>query len=538
MTKDATPDKISLMKTLLSMLLIFLSIMGIADAGYLTWNKLNNIMPPCAPGSDCGAVLSSPWASIGPVPLAAIGLIFYTTVLILSALKMLDFDLPKYSKKFWNLFRLNSNNTWRFLTIGDLLLILTSLGLIFSMILVSIMAFSIRAWCEYCLVSATISTLLFITNTIFYYRYAGQSPFVTKRIVLGIEHLFYKVFKFFFFLFDPEFIHHTMIKFGKLLGKTRPTRFLVKTSFAFNHPILSTTINDITFPNPVGLSAGYDYDGDLVNILPETGFGWHTIGTVTRHPYGGNPKPRLGRFPKSKALLVNKGLKSIGAEAMIAKLNQQKFRIPTCISIASTNQLFKNEKEQLEDIRQTFQLFEQSKLKHQLYELNISCPNTFGGEPFTSPNRLEILLKVMDRLKLSRPLFVKMPIDLSAGEMIALGKILTKHNVQGLNIGNLAKDRSNPAVHPADRREWKQRKGNLSGKPTWDLSNKHIRLIKKEFKNRFTIIGTGGIFSGQDAQHKLDLGADLVQLITGMIYGGPQTLGEINHYLARGRHSK
>ncbi len=525
------------MKTFLSMLLVFFSIVGIAEAGFITWHEINGILPPCGPNSDCGAVLNSPWAYIGPVPLATVGLFFYTVVMLVAALNLIEFDLPKHSKRLWNLLRLNPTNSWRFLTIADLLILLTTFGFGFSLYLVSIMAFAIGEWCRYCLGSAATCALLFITNAILYYRYAGKSPFITKRIVLIIEHLFYKIFKFFFFLFDPEFIHHAMIKFGKVLGKTRPTRFLVKTSFAFSHPVLSTTINDITFPNPVGLSAGYDYDGDLVNILPETGFGWHTIGTVTRQLYAGNPKPRLGRFPKSKALLVNKGLKSIGAEAMITKLAKQPFRIPTCISIASTNKLFKSEKEQLEDIKQTFQLFEQSKLKHHLYELNISCPNTFGGEPFTTPNRLEVLLKVIDRLNLTRPLFVKMPIDLSAGEIIALGKVLTKHNVQGLNIGNLAKDRSNSAVHPKDRREWKQKKGNLSGKPTWDLSNKHIRLVRKEFKNRFTIIGTGGIFTGADAQYKLDLGADLVQLITGMIYGGPQTLGEINHLLGRERLS-
>jgi dihydroorotate dehydrogenase len=99
-------------------------------------------------------------------------------------------------------------------------------------------------------------------------------------------------------------------------------------------------------------------------------------------------------------------------------------------------------------------------------------------------------------------------------------------------MGNLTKDRQNPSVALEDKKSWQTKKGNLSGKPTWERSNNLITLTKKLYKNRFTIIGTGGIFSGEDAQHKIDLGADLVQLITGMIFEGPQVIGQINQHLA------
>ncbi|HNQ17358.1 MAG TPA: quinone-dependent dihydroorotate dehydrogenase, partial [Candidatus Woesebacteria bacterium] len=165
-------------------------------------------------------------------------------------------------------------------------------------------------------------------------------------------------------------------------------------------------------------------------------------------------------------------------------------------------------------------------------ELNISCPNTFGGEPYTTCPRLESLMDAIDKIKLSKPLYVKMPIDQSEAETKELLSVLNKHNVQGVIFGNLTKDRSNPLVTEADRLEWKKLKGNLSGKPTWERSNSLISLTKKHYKNRFTIVGTGGIFTAEDAQHKLDLGADLLQLITGMIFGGPQTVGTINLGLA------
>jgi dihydroorotate dehydrogenase len=202
-------------------------------------------------------------------------------------------------------------------------------------------------------------------------------------------------------------------------------------------------------------------------------------------------------------------------------------RIPTGISIASTNTSFASEKEQIQDILKCFKLFEQSSLKHAYYELNISCPNTFGGEPFTTSEKLERLVSKLDGLKITRPVYVKMPIDLSLKETKQLLKTLVPHNIQGVIFGNLTKDKQNPAVHPQDQKRWQLMKGNLSGKPTWQRSNERIALTRSTFGQRFTIIGTGGIFSGADAKEKIKLGADLLQLITGMIYEGPQLIGQI-----------
>lgn len=302
--------------------------------------------------------------------------------------------------------------------------------------------------------------------------------------------------------------------------------------WAYHHPKLITVCDGIAFPNPIGLSAGFDYNGDLTGILPAVGFGFHTIGTVTLRPYEGNTPPRLARLPRSQALLVNKGLKNDGAPAIIERLEKETFEIPTGISIASTNTYFASEEEQIKDITKCFRLFEKSKVQHAYYELNISCPNTFGGEPFTSPQRLSALMKRMDQLQLQRPLYVKMPIDQSWEATLALLNVLKKHAVQGVIFGNLTKDKTNPLVHPEDRKIWRQHKGNVSGKPTWKRSNKLIRLTREQFGSRFTIIGTGGIFNGQDAQEKMVAGADIVQLITGMVFKGPQVIGRINYHLA------
>lgn len=347
--------------------------------------------------------------------------------------------------------------------------------------------------------------------------------------------LYQNILKPVFFLFPAEVVHVQMVSFGKRLSRIAPMAGLMRWAWAYDHRKNMKQLNGILLPNCVGLAAGFDYDADLLDALPNMGFGFHTIGTVTLEAYGGNPPPRLNRFPSSQALLVNKGLKNIGAKAIIAKLKHQEMKIPTGISIASTNKFFANEAAQIKEIQTCFRLFEKSNLQHEYYELNISCPNTFGGEPFTTPEKLERLMAAMDSLKLKRPLWVKMPIDQSDQLTLKLLSILDKHAVQGVIFGNLTKDKNNPDITKADQKKWQQLRGNVSGRPTFKRSNHCIALTRKKFKNRFTIIGTGGVFSGQDAAQKLRLGADAVQLISGMIYQGPQLIGQINYHLAQNK---
>jgi dihydroorotate dehydrogenase len=123
-----------------------------------------------------------------------------------------------------------------------------------------------------------------------------------------------------------------------------------------------------------------------------------------------------------------------------------------------------------------------------------------------------------------------MPIDYPTKQTLALLRVIEKFPIAGVIFGNLTKDKDNPYVTNSDRRIWKKSSGNLSGKPTWNRSNALIALTKKYFGNRFTIIGTGGIFTPEDAAEKMKLGADVVQLITGMIYQGPQLISQINAY--------
>lgn len=513
-----------MMKPLLSLLLIVLTVLGIADASYLTYESMSGNIPVCGPGFDCGAVINSKWASIGPVPISVLGLFFYSIVFTFAILHYLEKDLTWLNKKLRFPYNFKPLNY---------LQVLVTFGGLFSIYLVTIMGVIIKAWCQYCLYSAIISSLLFIIVFLYTHLIEKKQPTLLKWLWYRFTTFVYqKILKPIFFQFDPETVHETISDVGQLMGKIPGVVNLTGWFFSYPDESLNKNLAGIEFPNPVGLSAGFDYDGELTQILPGIGFGFHTIGTVTLRPYHGNPKPAYVRLKKSQGLIVNKGLKSQGARAIIKSLEQYIFKIPVGISIASTNTFFDSTREQILDILQAFLLFEKSQVMHKYYELNISCPNTFGGEPFTVADRLEMLLTAIDGMNLSRPMFIKMPIDQSEAETKSLLEVCNRHKVAGVIFGNLTKDHNNPALNPDDKVTWSQNKGNVSGKPTWDRSNKLIKLTKKLYGKRFVIIGTGGIFTPEDASYKLSIGADLVQLITGMIFSGPQLIGNINHHLA------
>ncbi|MCA9369168.1 hypothetical protein KC721_02635, partial [Candidatus Woesebacteria bacterium] len=389
------------MKLFLLLLHVALPLIGLTDAGYITFEEMQGIIPPCGTGFDCGAVLLSKYSHIGPIPVSILGLLYYATLLILGSLLLLEIDVSKWMPK-----KLRAYTSTQ-----QLYTLITSFGLLFSMYLVFIMAVLIKGWCLYCLISAVTSATLFFVSWK-YFRMTQNSPHSLLKAVSQktIGFLYQNILKRILFLVDPEAVHNQFTFFGKLLGSFAITRWLTSIVFSYNSATTAVVKDGILFPNKMGLCAGFDYNGEMARILGPVGFGWHTIGTVTYQPYEGNPKPRLGRLPNSKALIVNKGLKTLGAKEVARRLTGVQFTVPVGISIASTNAHFDSDQEQIMDIVKGFLVFEKSHVNHSYYELNISCPNTFGGEPFTSSARLEQLLTVTDSLQLSKPLYIKMPI--------------------------------------------------------------------------------------------------------------------------------
>jgi dihydroorotate dehydrogenase subfamily 2 len=333
-----------------------------------------------------------------------------------------------------------------------------------------------------------------------------------------------------FFTINPEHMHNGMTKFGERLGTSPIAKQILSSILTSSYPTLHQTVAGIQFSTPVGLAAGFDYEGRLTQILPSVGFGLQTIGTITNMAYEGNPRPLLGRLPRSRSLMVNKGFKNAGAAAMVKKLQRMSFRIPVGISIGRTNStLLKTQKQSILDIVQAFTLFEKSHVHHSYYELNISCPNLFGDITFYPPKNLRELLTEVDALHLKRPVFIKMPIEKSDEEVLQMLEVIAKHSVAGVIIGNLQKNRNDPSLVQSEVRKFST--GAFSGKPTFNRSNELIALCYKHYKP-MTVIGCGGVFSGEDAYKKIRLGATLIQLITGMIFQGPQLIAQINQDLS------
>jgi dihydroorotate dehydrogenase len=212
-------------------------------------------------------------------------------------------------------------------------------------------------------------------------------------------------------------------------------------------------------------------------------------------------------------------------------LSGRHFKIPVGISIGRTNTLeLKTQKDSITDIIKAFTRLERSRVDNSYYELNISCPNLYGDITFYPPKNLKELLVEVDKLHLKKPLFVKMPIEKSNEEVMEMLEVIAKHSPAGVIFGNLQKNRKDKSFIQNEVRQFKV--GNFSGKPTYDRSNELIRLSYRHYHDRLTIFGCGGVFSGADAYRKITLGASLVQLITGMIFMGPQLIAQINIQLS------
>ncbi|MFA6514925.1 MAG: dihydroorotate dehydrogenase (quinone) [Candidatus Paceibacterota bacterium] len=355
--------------------------------------------------------------------------------------------------------------------------------------------------------------------------------------------IYRKIIKPTLFLFPADDVHTFFLKTGNFLGRFSFTKILTSKIFSYKNKSLSQNFSEIYFENPIGLAAGFDYDADLIDILPSVGFGFHTIGTVTNLPYVGNQRPMLGRLPKSKSLLVNKGFKSEGINKVLEKVKKVASsairrkggnKIPLGISIGSTNKNYKDIEEMAGDIIVSFQRV----LKEDYFtyfELNISCPNLINTEnlpeKFDTPNGLNFLLSKLEKLQINRPLFIKMYLEKSVDDTLALCEVATKYEyVSGFIFSNLVKDRKNPAFNKEEIEN--AGRGNFSGKPTEKITNNLISEVYKKYGHRFIVIGCGGVFNGDDAYEKIKRGATLIQLITGMIYEGPSVIGKINKELA------
>ncbi len=354
--------------------------------------------------------------------------------------------------------------------------------------------------------------------------------FISARNIVS-RFLYKNIAKPIFFRIYPEKVHKSVTLLGKFLGSNFVTRYITSILFNYSDKKLEQEILGINFKNPIGLAAGFDKNANLTEILPSIGFGYAEIGSITGYPCNGNSKPRLWRLKKSEGLIVYYGLPNPGCNKIAKKLENKKFKIPIGISIAKTNNKQTVSKDS--GIKDYVKAFSILKDVGSYITINISCPNAFGGQPFTKPEDLDELLINIEEQSFQKPVFLKLSPDLSIKEIDDIINICDHHHIDGLICSNLAKNRTNEDIKKYLKDTNIETVGGISGKPVKNLSTRLVKYVYQKTKGKYIIIGCGGVFSAEDAYEKIKAGASLIQLVTGIIFNGPQLISEINQGLVK-----
>lgn len=292
----------------------------------------------------------------------------------------------------------------------------------------------------------------------------------------------------------------------------------------------------ITFPNPVGLAAGLDKDGKYIDALAALGFGSLEIGTVTPRAQAGNPKPRMFRLPQANAIINRMGFNNGGVDAFVANVQHSKFYQEKS-GVLGLN-IGKNADTPMEKAADDYLHCLEKVYPYASYvTVNISSPNTKNLRQLQGADELDDLLsklkaaqqKLADQHKRYVPLALKIAPDINAEQIKLIAENLLRHHIDGVIATNTTLSREAVAGlnHATEA-------GGLSGAPVFELSNTVIRGLKAELGESIPIIGVGGIMSGKDAQVKIDAGAQLVQIYSGLIYQGPSLIHECAAALKRG----
>ncbi|UCG06762.1 MAG: quinone-dependent dihydroorotate dehydrogenase [Desulfobacterales bacterium] len=334
------------------------------------------------------------------------------------------------------------------------------------------------------------------------------------------------------FQLDAEQVHHRAIQLGQLAGSIKPIRAIFSSLYSFSDPRLQTEVCGIRFSNPLGLAPGWDKNGRAINVLSAMGFGHVEVGSISRGPSLGNPKPRLFRLPLDQALVVYYGLPNDGSDAIAARLKRLQLSIPLGINIAKTNRGVAAPPESDDEVIDDY-VYSARRLKDvgDYICLNLSCPNTRNGrEFFEDRQRIGHLLQALSELNIRCPVFLKIS---PRGGIRRIEEILQA--VEGVSwvsgfVFNAPPGKPNCLLTP--RRFVEAMPGAVTGKPVERHINEYIYMMYGLMdRNRYRIIGSGGVFTAEDAYRKICLGSSLVQLVTGMVFEGPSIAKKINQGL-------
>jgi dihydroorotate dehydrogenase len=330
---------------------------------------------------------------------------------------------------------------------------------------------------------------------------------------------------------DPEVVHERTVTALSGLSAVSPALRALRAYYRTDAP---ATVLGLRFPNPVGLAAGMDKNGRALHAWPALGFGFVEVGTVTRLPQPGNPRPRLFHLPGSDAVINRMGFNNAGADALAERLvTNGKPDVPLGISIG------KSKAAALEDAVADYQFSLRSLYPHADYfAINVSSPNTPGLRALQDRSALTELLSELratseslaeEAAKRPTPLLVKVAPDLSDDALAELLEVCSAHEVAGIIATNTTLSRQ--GLSASDIRGGEEI-GGLSGRPLADRAREVVRFVHQHTDGKMPIIGVGGILGADDARRMLDAGASLVQLYTGFALHGPGVVREIARGLA------
>ncbi len=327
----------------------------------------------------------------------------------------------------------------------------------------------------------------------------------------------YRLIKFLLFLLPPEKAHDVALNLIELALRIPVVGSTFKRSFN-SGPQRSVDFAGITFPNIVGLAAGFDKDAKRLSLWKALGFGHVEVGTVTPKSQPGNPKPRLFRLVDDRAVINRMGFNNGGVDAMVERLKKR----PEGLIVGGN--IGKNKDTPNESAIDDYIIcFEKLYPYVDYITVNVSSPNTPGLRDLQTESFLVPLFDKLNTLRsekaIFKPIFLKIAPDFQLKAVKQLAKIIKKLPIQGIIATNTTISRDRLDVSQKDLE--KIGAGGLSGAPLFEASNAILATLSIELGNSMPIIGVGGIFNGFDVAEKLTRGAGLVQVYTGFIYEGP-----------------
>ena len=360
----------------------------------------------------------------------------------------------------------------------------------------------------------------------------------------------YKFFRSIFFVFPPEWVHYFSMNCLKVLCSIGFLRKLLA-SYFMPSSIISRlvsggqwSINGLQFKNPVGLGAGFDKNAKYLRELEALGFGFVEIGTVTPQPQTGNPKPRLFRLPKDKALINRMGFNNDGVRKIAQRLKDWKekqsqesrvrsrelSRLPTPDSrLIVGGNIGKNKNTPNEEAWKDYEIcFKELHPYVDYFVVNLSSPNTPGLRELQEKDSLRKILRHLQMINngkaKAKPIFLKIAPDLSQDQIDDVIGVAMEIQLDGIVATNTTISRAGLSEESGVR---SQESGGLSGLPLKHRSTEIVEYIHQKTNGQIPVIASGGIFTFADAKEKFDAGASLVQVWTGFIYEGPGIVKKI-----------